>query len=240
MEIKKLTQTSVSGLLNKVKTEFDTIKSKYLDEKAVGFNLDNDSLKCVSGAITISDISLDAEKSDFENAKILFEKLNNKLTPEDADDERLWTYLTHFIFYSYTKARWTNEEKSSEVIRDRFFYEGSGRLARTRNAIARLWWIPYLTFNPNGTSEQEKWKYTEAAFSKQEVFVSLFERNMGSYKNVRDAFLDYILEYRPQSKEIQFVARKINNLGGVYLLPALSYEKLQEVIKKEHQKFESE
>jgi hypothetical protein len=240
MEIKKLTQTSVRNLLNKVKTEFDSIRPKYLDEKSIGFNLDNDLLKCVNGVITISDINLDAKKTDFENAKLLFEKLNNKLTPEDADDERLWTYLTHFIFYRYTKDRWINEEKSSDVIRDRFFYEGSGRLVRTRNAIARLWWIPYLTYNPNGTSEQEKWKYTEAAFSKQEVFVSLFERNMGSYINVRKSFLNFIIENNPPTKEIQFLARKINNLGGVYLLPSLSEEKLTEVLNKEHEDYKKQ
>ena len=241
MIINKLNNESVNALMNRLKSDFENQKPKYIDQISGGFNLNRDLLKCLEGNITIDvTIELNADESDLDNSKKLYKALNEKMTAEDADDERLWTYLTHFTFFKYTQQRWVRESKSKsiDVIEDRFFYKGIGRVARTRNAVARLWWIPFLTFDKDGDTEEKKWKYTTAAFSSQEVLVSLFERTMGSYRNVRNAFLDYITENRTQSKEIQYLARKINNLGGVYLIPFLTEEKIKDFLKKEHDKYE--
>ncbi len=240
MKLLKLTNESVKSLLNGVENDFDSVKSRYFDLTSQGFNLITDRLNCVEGGIPIDSISLNEgpdPESDFENAKIIYSAFGDKLTPEDADDARLWVYLTHFTFLNYCRKRWAKEGSSSATIADRFFYKGNGRVSRTRNSIARLWWIPYLTFNPNGANDEEKWKYTRAAFSSQEILVSLFERTLGSYSNIRKAFLDLIMENNPQGKAIQYLARKINNLGGVYLLQFLTEKEVKEFLNTEYKLF---
>lgn len=240
MKLYKLTNESVKTLLNGVETDFDIVKSRYLDLMSRDFDLKLDKLNCVEGGIPFDTISMIEDQDpalDFENAKIIYSAFGSKLTPEDADDSRLWVYLTHFTFFNYSRRRWAREGSSSETIVDRFFYKGNGGLSRTRNSIARLWWIPYLTFNPDGENDVEKWKYTCAAFSSQEVFVSLFERKLGSYSNIRKAFLDFIIENNPQGRAVQYLARKINNLGGVYLLPFLTENEVNEFLKTEYSIF---
>lgn len=240
MKLLKLTNESVKSLLNSVENDFDDVKSRYIDLTAGGFNLTTDSLNCVEGGISIDNITLiehPVAESDFENAKLIYSAFGDNFTPEDADDARLWVYLTHFTFLNYCRKRWAKEGSSSATIADRFFYKGNGRVSRTRNSIARLWWIPYLTFNPDGTNEEEKWKYTRVAFSSQEVLVSLFERTLGSYSNIRKAFLDFIMEKKPESKAVQYLARKINNLGGVYLLQFLTEKEVTEFLNTEYRLF---
>jgi hypothetical protein len=240
MKLYKLTNESVKTLLNGVETDFDIVKSRYLDLRSRNFDLELDKLNCVEGGISFETISMvenEHPASDFENAKIIYSAFGSLITPEDADDSRLWVYLTHFTFFNYSRIRWAREGSSSETIVDRFFYKGNGRLSRTRNSIARLWWIPYLTFNPEGENDVEKWKYTRAAFSSQEVLVSLFERTLGSYSNIRKAFLDFIIENDPQGIAVQYLARKINNLGGVYLLPFLTENEVTEFLKTEYNIF---
>jgi hypothetical protein len=237
MIINKFKQESVNVLMNSLKSDFDNQKLKYTDHITGGFDLSKDSLECVDGNISIyGTIELNADESDFDNAKKIFQSLD-VLSPEDADDERLWTYLCHITFFEYGQKRWLNPDVSMNKIEDRFFYKGSGRVARTRNALSRLWWIPYLTFNKEGADETEKWKYTAAAFSSQEVLVSLFERSMGSYQNIRKAFLDFVIDYDPSGKEVQYLSKKINNLGGVYMLPCLSEEKIKNILETEHRKY---
>lgn len=238
MKLFKLTNKSVETLLKDVEEDFDAVKSKYFDLVSQDFDLlKDDRLNCVDGGIPIDNIILNENPSpefDFQNAKTIYSAIGNKLTPEDADDARLWVYLTHFTFLNYSRKRWGKVDNSKETIIDRFFYKGNGRLSRTRNSIARLWWIPYLTFNPSGADDMEKWKYTQAAFSSQEVFVSLFERKLGTYSNIRKAFLDFIIDNQLQSKAVQYLARKINNLGGVYVLPYLDEREVAEILSTEY------
>lgn len=231
MEIKKLNKASVEKLFLNLK---DNEIEKYRD---VGFDFEQEDLECVEGCLNINDIELDC-RDDFESAKVLFNELNLcGLTPEHVDDERLWVYLTHFTFFPYSKERWGIQNATKETIIDRFFYTGDGRGARTRNAIARLWWISYLTFNNEAESEEEKWKYTKAVFSSQDLVVSLFERKIGSYSNVRKAFLDFYIDQKPSSKAIQYLTRKLNHLGGVFALPGMSGEELIQVLNSEYKFF---
>lgn len=238
MKLNKLTNKSVETLFKDVVEDFDTVKSKYFDLMSQDFDwVIGDRVNCVDGGIQMNHLNLIEEPSaefDFENAKIFYSAIGKKLTPEDADDARLWVYLTHFAFLNYSRKRWGKVDISRETIIDRFFYKGNGRLSRTRNSVARLWWIPYLTFNPSGADDMEKWKYTQAAFSSQEVFVSLFERKLGTYSNIRKAFLDFIIDNQPQSKAVQYLARKINNLGGVYVLPYLDEGEVAEILSTEY------
>ena len=69
-----------------------------------------------------------------------------------ARDERLWSYLTHFIYWDYMKTRWYN---SNIDLAARYFFKGNASgdtisissIPYTRNGIGRLWWGAYIVYN---------------------------------------------------------------------------------------------
>jgi hypothetical protein len=184
----------------------------------------------------IRDSSGGFEKSDFENAKLLYEILN--LTPLEANDERIWIRLTHDQCRKYVIERWfKNGKKSKDVIIDRYFFGGRAQSTRVRNAISRLWWIAHLTIQPQFNDEENRWKFTKAVCDYQEIIVSLFERRLVTYENVRFGFLEFYME-NPQffiqnkGKKIQQLLRDLNNFGGVAILSLMSKESVKELLNR--------
>lgn len=236
-KIHKLTQYSLEILQRKIKDEFDSIIDRYIHKDSEAFKHEEDGLFILEGHYEIpKDFALIEDKDgkyDFDNAKKIYNVLN-MLSPADADDARLWVYLTHVTFFKYSKTRWTSKNTTAEVIIDRFFYQGSGRGTRTKNAISRLWWTANLTVRKNETNDEKKWELTKAIFSSQDLQVSLLERAMGSYENVRTAFLEFYISNKAKinGKKIQMLARDLNNSGGVYLLSLLSKDEITEKLDK--------
>ncbi len=233
-KIYKITQSSLDILQRKIKDDFDNIKNRYIDKAQKPFVPLIDGIALLEGHYEIpSGFKLIEDKDgkyDFENSKLIYSAFD-MLTPSDADDARLWVYLTHVTYYDYVKGRWTSKSTNGDVILDRFFYRGTSRGTRTKNAVSRLWWTAHLTVRKNETDEAKKWELTRAIFSNQDLQVSLLERAMGSYENVLFGFLEFYLANKTKlnGKKIQMLARDLNNSGGVYLLALLSKD---EVMKK--------
>lgn len=232
-KIYKLTTESVSKLRAAIyNNDFESnFKQTFLSGPNNGFS-END-LEKVDGFYEIADISLKNDKTgkfDFENSKLLFETLRF-LTPEAADDQRLWVYLSNCYFYEYTVARWLTTKSSREVFARRLLYEGNGRGARTRNSISRLWWTAYLTLETSNGSDD--WSLTKAIFEMQDLQVGLLERNMGSYPNILKGFLKFYIEKKADfnSTIIQQVLKELNNIGGVYNLPSLDDVKVRKLLE---------
>jgi len=231
--IYKLTNDSISKLKKAILSEdFETdFKPRYLSGPNNGFS-DGDFDK-VDGCYEIPDINLTLDrngKHDFENAKLLFGALRF-LTPEEADDSRLWVYLATCYFYEYTKARWLSSKATKEVFLRRLLYEGNGRGIRTRNSISRLWWTAYVTIDKTGG--QDDWSLTRAIFEVQDLQVGLLERNMGSYPNILRGFLRFYIENKSEmnSTIIQQMAKELNNIGGVYNLSFFDENRVNEILQ---------
>ena len=60
----------------------------------------------------------------------------------------------HHYFHKYCVTRWMRPETKKDTVIDRFFYEGNSLVARSRNAISRLWWTAHLTVNHNAENEE--------------------------------------------------------------------------------------
>lgn len=248
MIIKKLTEHGCKSLLQDVRRNFENVKDSYYEHRIRDFDsLTTNLSKIERGGFHLQDILFDSENQlkletsngsddDFVNAKIIYEAFN-ELTPLEANDTRLWVRLTHDHCHKYVVNRWSINGKTSEVVIDRFFYEGLGQRARLHNALSRLWWIAHLTVDKNAASEELKWRFTKAACEKQDFITSIFERTMGSYENVRFGILEYYIE-RPNafngatSRKIQSLAKHILNYGGVTLLPLMSKEEIIELCAK--------
>ena len=235
MIIKKITLKAHDKLLSNVKSSYENDKNRYINLNEP-FNFINDNIEIISsGSYEIGNITLidDTNGSyDFENAKIIYTAFSN-LTPTEANDERLWVTLTHHYFHKYCVTRWMNQESKKDSVIDRFFYEGNSLVARSRNAISRLWWTAYLTINNDTDNEDLNWALTKTIFSTQDIQVSLLERKLGLYENIRTPFLEFYQENKEvvNSKMIQKIIRELNNYGGVISLTELSNEDVKTLIQ---------
>lgn len=235
MIIKKITLKAHDKLLSNVKSSYENVKNRYINLNEP-FNFINDNIEIISsGSYEIGNITLidDTNGSyDFDNAKIIYTAFSN-LTPTEANDERFWVTLTHHYFHKYCVTRWMNQESKKDSVIDRFFYEGNSLVARSRNAISRLWWTAYLTINNDTDNEDLKWALTKTIFSTQDIQVSLLERKLGLYENIRTPFLEFYQENKEivNSKMIQKIIRELNNYGGVISLTELSNEDVKTLIQ---------
>lgn len=124
------------------------------------------------------------------------------------------------------------ESKKDSII-DRFFYEGNSLVARSRNALSRLWWTAHLTVNHDTDNEDLKWALTKTIFSTQDIQVSLLERKLGLYENIRTPFLEFYQDNKEivNSKKIQKIIRELNNYGGVISLTELTNDDVKTLIQ---------
>ena len=120
---------------------------------------------------------------DAPNARAVYQWLH-ELNPIQASDGRVWSYLTHGVYADYTFRRWPID-KSSDVptrIRERYFVEGQGLASLVRNAIARLWWFGYLTYDAETTGDL--FELTDVLVSLQDIQVAFLERAIGRSRKI--------------------------------------------------------
>ena len=230
MKVYKFTNASVDYLKEQLKENFTSRKLLY-QKGSEGFSLSDHNLNIVSpgeyylpeGFSLIEDFD---HSKDFVNSKILYESL--PITPLEANDPRLWVYLSHIGFFNYAVSRWGGESLSFDTIIDRFFFYGiNSRITRTRNAISRLWWTAHMTVREEFSDDNDKkWEFTKTIFELQDLQVSLLERDFGSYQNVLHGFLEFYISNSSElnGKKIQLLAKFLNNYGGAVSLSNLSKE----------------
>src|SRR5260370_25358345 len=120
---------------------------------------------------------------DATNSRRIYQWLN-RLDPVQASDVRVWTYLTHDFYADYTFKRWPIEKTSDVLtrIRERYFVEGQGLASLVRNAIARLWWFGYLTYDEK--AEGDTFELTDVLVSLQDIQVAFLERAIGRSRRI--------------------------------------------------------
>lgn len=161
----------------------------------------------------VPELTISSEAShDVENAVKLHEWLAN-LTPIQASDQRLWAYLTHGPFFSYTKARFPfGASDTAENIRSHWFV-GKGL---RRNAISRLWLAANLTHAPwkvdpglECFQRADPYHYTRLLLGNQNVYQQLIEREFGSCVITLTVTLDVIHELRNEISNLTDFAAAI-------------------------------
>ena len=190
---------------------------------------------------TVDDFELlvdpkDVGSSDMENVRILHSNLKF-LTKTEAADERLWTGLTHSVFWNFMKERWSSRpSKEEKQIGNRYFLTGgsSNRRALLMNTISRYWWIGELIYdddnikNPYYLIEVFRGDFTTNVHT-------LLSSNFTSNTNILKGVLRPMLEYKEVNgslsrEEFQAIIRYANLIGGSYLLDYLSTEEIEEKI----------
>ena len=192
----------------------------------------------VNNSIATFDIKLlpptAKENFNFENACTIYDAL--KLTPVEATDVRLWTYLAHVPFWNYMKKRFPIEkipvEKQAKYVLDHWFINGLTPRNISRHGIALLWWSAHLTYDP-----EKGYELTKELFSTIDYTNLLITGTQGRSKNFRMALLEFAVENKPlfserKQEKLRLLMRKLNCLSGYRLLIHLPKEELKKVFAK--------
>lgn len=173
-------------------------------------------------------------KSDATNARRLFEWLRPG-TWRQANDPRLWTYLTHEVFADYCRRRWPfGSEDPGNLIRSRWILRGESRGAVSRHALARLWWAAEATWRPSRyvpeTKESEEsegeWFFTNLLLRNQDAFQALRERKFGSNPHVLLAALQALKDEESVGPAARHLALQLNLIGTFQVLDMLPWPAL--------------
>ena len=179
-----------------------------------------------------------ASELELANSKILYENLKG-LSDTQAADERLWSGLTHSIFYEYVHKRWVFDEKNMEkpnYILSRYFYSGGQARGIIRNTLSKLWWIGKLTYDENRSNPFELTDVlgnSDMATRVNDMFTSSFSRN----PKVAHAFLGAIKTYEDEGCRIggytyRQAVQYMNAFGGMTLVDYLDESEMKNIIIK--------
>jgi hypothetical protein len=158
------------------------------------------------------------------------------LTPSQAADERLWTWLAHGPYWRYMQGRWPVSGKKdgtpTDYIQNHYFV---GRNVRNlvRHGISRLWWFAQTTYDEK---RQDPYELTKVMLEFSDNRQSVMERAFSRNREFVQALLDRALYWRGQGKDIlskreQFrsLCKEMNLNGGTMLLDCLARTEVHEL-----------
>lgn len=178
---------------------------------------------------------LDGIENDAKNAMRLYESMK-KLLPIHAREEKIWSYLTHKVYWKYMLSRWNGNK-----IKPRYFFENdnrnkilSGTRQYVRNGISRLWWGAYIVYDERLSNPYE---YIEDLFASQDLFVGICERDLGKNKDLVISILKNvrnhnILKIKNSNDIIRKLLKDIRFSGGLIMYETLSQEAIDIIIEK--------
>ena len=181
------------------------------------------------------------ERHDGSNALVVYRALT-KLTPHQASDRRLWTYLCHNDCSTYVATRWlggssTSTRDVTQDIYNHFFVHGNRGLVRD-NGVSRLWWLGYIAHH---VDPGEPERFLDVLLFRQDPRSALIERPSVS-RNYRVLKAIYrVMKKDFDTKERCLFVREtfrnwmkgLNRQGGVVLLDALPDSRLDRLVKRE-------
>lgn len=137
---------------------------------------------CKTSSIVVPNVSLEYNGDDIptinaddkQNAINIYNAYKNCITPLVASNPMLWTALCHMDYYDYIVKRWKNEKDKIEITK-RFFATRARNSLCYYNAIARLWWSGYLTYEEE-KAKSNPWELIDILFSAQQIQKDLFDQ----------------------------------------------------------------
>jgi hypothetical protein len=173
--------------------------------------------------------------SERKNCADLFQAMRN-ISPYEARDERLWTYLTHIDLLAYSRKRWPipDDDVLAEVHIRKHFFAGDKRGVERDNAASRLWWMAHLCSRASGLTID---RALETLLYRSDVRANIIERPTSS--QIPDLFAAIVrkLSLSMDGKQALFdrdifrqFMREINTVGGFKLLDCMSGHQIDELV----------
>ena len=152
-----------------------------------------------------NDMSTDEKKkSDIVNTRFIYDALKT-LSPLVATNGYLWSYLCHTKYKKYVIARWIKNpededkhEGTVKTIQKRFFCSSNKKDIMRMNAISRLWWAGYLTYDKN---HGDPYHLTKILFTGQQICADILDTPFCGNKTVITGILLAIEKYKEEVDE---------------------------------------
>ena len=143
-------------------------------------------------------------KSDIVNTRFIYEALKT-LSPLVATNGYLWSYLCHTKYKKYVIARWIKNpededkhEGTVKTIQKRFFCSSNKKDIMRMNAISRLWWAGYLTYDKN---HFDPYHLTKILFTGQQICADILDTPFCGNKTIITGILLAIEQYKGEVAE---------------------------------------
>ncbi len=212
---------------------------KYLGESFSVEDIDTvqSSLKVPMSKILFPNPPGGGSRDSAEAAIRLFEAYS-ALSPEDASDERFWTYLTHVDFFDYMKKRTDvsaqKESKRGKYILDHWFVDPMSPASLMNNDIARLWWVVSLTKTKDA---KDPYVLTREVFSMLDYTTHLLPGAQGRNETIRFAVLEFVvgnptLFSNSKEAKVRLIMRRLNLRGGYSALSSLDSDQIKALLEE--------
>lgn len=194
-----------------------------------------------TSSIVVSNLQLNCSGDDVEsknyddllNIKLLYSDYKDKITPLQASDPLLWSALCHIPFKEYVLKRWKKDDGTVRLDQRFFATEGRASLLYY-NAISRLWWSGYLTYDETRASTNP-WHLTETLFSAQQIQKDLFDQSFSMNRTVVKGLLSALKTMQEENgNKCTTIFRAccdsyINHYGAVSILDTLSADDIETI-----------
>lgn len=194
-----------------------------------------------TSSITVPNIELICTGDDTEiknnddliNIKSLYTEYKDKITPLQASDPLLWSALCHITYKDYILKRWKKADDTVSIDKRFFATEGRSSLLYY-NAISRLWWSGYLTYDEE-RKNSNPWYLTETLFSAQQIQKDLFDQPFSMNKTIVKGLLSALKCIQDeQGNACTPVFRKccdsyLNHYGAVSILDILTSAEIEDI-----------
>ncbi len=173
---------------------------------------------------------------DLINIKRFYADYKDKITPLQASDPLLWSALCHITFKDYILRRWKKADDTVSIDKRFFATEGRGSLLYY-NAVSRLWWSGYLTYDEEHQNSNP-WHLTETLFSAQQIQKDLFDQPFSMNKTIVKGLLSALKRIQEeQGNACTTLFRKccdsyLNHYGVVTILDTLTAEDVEDIAYK--------
>lgn len=211
---------------------------EYFEEKGISDFVRTSTVKVGDiGAFQYTGDDIEAKnRDDIQNIKTLYAQFKGKLTPTQASDPCLWTALCHISFKDYVMKRWQKDDGTVRLNQRFFATEGRASLLYY-NAISRLWWSGYLTYEEE-KAKTNPWELTEILFSAQQIQKDLFDQPFSMNRTVVKGLLRALKRIQTETGNAATPTfRKccdsyINHYGAVTILDTLSSDEIEDIAYK--------
>ncbi len=174
---------------------------------------------------------------DFRNSLRIYRFFNgpgNQTPVSLMYDERYMAYLTHSVYFEYTKQRWPIDgEKQSGRIASRYFFD---RAPTARHAILSLFWPAYLIAQAVSTDSKEVFEARlHTYFSHRTMVDRILERNYSRNPNLFVGILDFVASYSHTDvlmKKSGLLPKIICNMLSVISLDSMSGTDITAIVKE--------
>lgn len=172
----------------------------------------------------------------FNNAVNLYNFL--QITPYQASDPSLWTFLALVTFRSYmddlrSKIPAEDHVAAGRYLLSHYFCVGSSVKDLLLNDISLLWWAAHLTVQSD--SKDDRFRLTKEVFRMLDYTRHLLPGIQGRSEAFRHGVLEFIVEnenlFRSKREgKVRLIMRRLNMYAGYQLFPSFSKAEVKEFI----------